>query len=101
MVDNAQPFRVKLSELEQINARLGAFVGFLNDSLAGLQQRIDTVQQNWNGVAADAQADAFRQWVTGATDVAEGIQAMQEAAQAAHDRYAAAIAANLQMLGRG
>ncbi|MBF6193217.1 hypothetical protein [Nocardia implantans] len=40
---------MKLSELEQITARVGAFVGFLNDSLAGLQQRIDTVQQNWNG----------------------------------------------------
>lgn len=101
MVDNSQPFRVSLSELEQITARVDGFVGFLNDSLSGLQQRIEAVQQNWNGTAADAQAQAFAEWVTGATDVAEGIEAMKLSAKAAHDRYAAAVAANLQMLGRG
>ncbi|APE33030.1 hypothetical protein BOX37_02525 [Nocardia mangyaensis] len=101
MVENAQPFQVSLSELEQIAARAGGFVGFLNDSLDGLQQRIEAVQQNWSGAAADAQADAFRQWVSGATDVAEGIEAMRQAATDAHNRYTAAVAANLQMLGRG
>ncbi|WP_454200055.1 WXG100 family type VII secretion target [Nocardia sp. Marseille-Q1738] len=100
-MDNAQAFRVKLSELEQITARLDGFVGFLSDSLSGLQQRIDSVQQNWNGAAADSQAEAFRQWVIGATDVAEGIAAMKQAAVDAHDRYSSAAAANLRMLGRG
>ncbi|QIS01410.1 WXG100 family type VII secretion target [Nocardia brasiliensis] len=100
-MDNTQPFQVSLVELEQITARLGGFIGFLSDSLAGLQQRIDTVQQSWNGSAADAQAEAFRLWITGATDVTEGIAAMKQAAVDAHDRYSSAAAANLRMLGRG
>ncbi|WP_194835397.1 WXG100 family type VII secretion target [Nocardia sp. XZ_19_369] len=100
MVENAQPFRVDLDELEQMVARVSGFVGFLNESLDGLQQRISTVQQNWNGAAADAQAEAYRDWHTGATDVSEGIDTMRRAVQAAHDRYTAAIAANLAMLGR-
>ncbi|MFF0544110.1 WXG100 family type VII secretion target [Nocardia thailandica] len=100
MVENAQPFRVDLDELEQMIARVSGFTGFLNDSLAGLQQRISAVQQTWNGEAADAQAEAYRDWHIGATDVAEGIDAMCKAVQAAHDRYTAAIAANLAMLGR-
>ena len=49
MVENAQPFRVDLDELEQIVARVLRFVGFLNDSLDGLQQRVSAVQsRNWN-----------------------------------------------------
>ncbi|MBF6316959.1 WXG100 family type VII secretion target [Nocardia cyriacigeorgica] len=100
MVDNAQPFRADLDELEQIVARLSGFVGFLNDSLEGLNQRISAVQQNWDGAAASAQADAFREWHTGATDVAERIEAMRQVVIGAHDRYQAAIAANLSILGR-
>ncbi|WP_331758057.1 WXG100 family type VII secretion target (plasmid) [Nocardia sp. NBC_01377] len=99
-MDNTQPFRVKLTELDDIAGRLNSFVGFLSDSMAGLEQRIGQVQQNWNGAAADAQADAFRQWMVGATDVSEGIAAMKKAAVDAQDRYSAAAAANLRMLGR-
>lgn len=101
MVENSQPFRVDLDELEQITARVSGFIGFLKDSLDGLDQRIAAVQKNWNGAAADAQAEAFREWSTGATDVAEGIEMMRQAVRSAHDRYTAAIEANLQMLGRG
>lgn len=100
MVENAQPFRVDLDELEQLVARVSGFVGFLNDSLDGLQQRVSAVQQNWNGAAADSQAEAFREWRTGATDVAEGMATMRQAVLDAHGRYSAAIAANLAMLGR-
>ncbi|MEV0335856.1 WXG100 family type VII secretion target [Nocardia sp. NPDC050717] len=100
MVENSQQFRVDLVELEQIITRVSGFVGFLSDSLDGLQQRIAAVQQNWSGAAADAQAQAYREWHSGATDVAEGIDAMRQAAQAAHDRYSAAVATNLAMLGR-
>ncbi|MFD4433486.1 WXG100 family type VII secretion target [Nocardia sp. NPDC058497] len=101
MVDNAQPFRVDLAELEQIVTRVTGFVGFLNDSLDGLQQRLTAVQQNWTGAAADAQAEAFRDWNVGATEVSEGIQLIRTAAQDAHDRYTAATQATLTILGRG
>lgn len=75
MVENAQPFRIDLDELEQISARVSRFTGFLNTSLDVLQQRISRVQQNW-------------------------IDAMRSAGQSAHDRCTATIATNLAILGR-
>lgn len=97
----AEPFRVDLTELDDITARVAGFVGFLEDSLTGIQQRIAAVQSGWNGPSATAANDAFARWLTGAQDVAEGIDEMRAAAVAAHQRYTAAVATNLEMLGRG
>lgn len=99
MVENSQPFQVDLDDLDQLVTRVSGFVGFLNESLDGLKQRIASVQQTWHGQAADAQDAAFREWHLGATEVAEGIDAMRESVRAAHTRYTAAIEANRRMLG--
>ncbi|WP_280511177.1 WXG100 family type VII secretion target [Nocardia farcinica] len=55
-----EPFRVDLAELDDITTRVAGFVGFLEDSLAGIQQRIAAVQAGWNGPSAIAANDAFR-----------------------------------------
>lgn len=95
-----ESFQVDLNELENITTRAAGFIGFLTDSLAGLEQRMAALQQTWSGESATAQADAFRRWAVGATDVADGIQAMRQAALDAHGRYTNAVEANLRMLGR-
>ncbi|TLF92278.1 WXG100 family type VII secretion target [Nocardia cyriacigeorgica] len=97
----SESFRVDLTELDEITARLAGFLGFLTDSIAGIQQRTAALQSGWTGQSAAAAQDAFRDWLTGAQDVADGIETMRSAAAAARDRYNAAIAANLEMLGRG
>ncbi|WP_433663192.1 WXG100 family type VII secretion target [Nocardia sp. CA-128927] len=94
-------FRVDLDELDDINARVAGFVGFLNESLTGLTQRTAALQSSWTGPSATAASQAFTDWLSGAHEVAAGIEAMRAAAVAAHDRYNAAVAANLDMLGRG
>ncbi|MGN2636735.1 WXG100 family type VII secretion target [Nocardia takedensis] len=96
-----EPFRVDLTELDDITARVAGFVGFLEDSLIGIQQRLTAVQAGWSGESADAANDAFARWLTGARDVAEGIHEMRAAGSAAHQRYTEAVATNLEMLGRG
>jgi len=96
-----EPFRVDLDELDDITARVAGFVGFLEDSLVGVQQRMAAAQAGWNGPSAIAANDAFARWLTGAQDVAEGIDAMRAAAVAAHQRYTTAVSTNLEMLGRG
>ncbi|WP_280204438.1 WXG100 family type VII secretion target [Nocardia farcinica] len=96
-----EPFRVDLAELDDITTRVAGFVGFLEDSLAGIQQRIAAVQAGWNGPSAIAANDAFARWLIGAQDVTDGIRDMQAAAVAAHQRYTAAVTTNLEMLGRG
>lgn len=100
-MSDSQAFQVNLSELESITDRLSGFVKFLADSMSGLQQRIDSVQQNWNGAGADAQADAFRKWMTGAAEVSEGIEEMKQAAADAHTHYSKAAATNSAIFGRG
>ncbi|MFF5037456.1 WXG100 family type VII secretion target [Nocardia salmonicida] len=93
-------YRVDLDDLDEISTQLKGFVGFLTDSIAGIQQRTTGLQGAWSGTSADAANAAFSKWITGAQDVAEGIDTMRTAALAARDRYNTAVATNLQMLGR-
>lgn len=93
-------YRVDLNELENVTDRVAGFVGFLEQSLDGIQQRITAVQSSWTGPSATAANEAFTQWLAGAQEVSEGITTMRQSAVAARDRYNAAVAANLQMLGR-
>jgi hypothetical protein len=91
-------YRVDLDELDNISAQLKGFVGFLSESITNIQQRTSGWQ--WSGPSATAANDALTKWVTGAQDVAEGIETMRTAALSAQDRYNSALATNLEMLGR-
>lgn len=99
MTNDSSGFQVNLAELEAIQDQIAGFVSFLSDSMSGLQQRINSVQQNWNGPAADAQAEAFQKWMTGAAEVSEGIEEMKQAAAEAHTHYNKAATTNSAMLG--
>lgn len=99
MPDDSQAFQVDLDQLDNLTARAANFIGFLNDSLTSLENRLAALQHTWTGDAARAQADAFRQWSTGATDVREGVDAMRQAAVDAHNRYTTAIQAAQRILG--
>lgn len=93
-------FRVDLAELDDIATQLKGFVGFLTESVTGIQQRTAALQSSWTGPSATAAHEAFTKWVTGAQEVAEGIETMRTAATAARERYQSAVTTNLQMLGR-
>ncbi|MEU4838717.1 WXG100 family type VII secretion target [Nocardia testacea] len=99
MPEPSEAFQVDLDELDNLTARAANFIGFLNDSLTGLEQRMAALHQNWSGDAAIAQADAFRQWSAGATDVREGVDAMRQAAVDDHTRYTTAIQTVQRMFG--
>lgn len=96
--DNA--FQVNLTELDGISQQLKDFVTFLNDSLAGLDQRISALHMTWTGPAATKHAEAHSKWATGAAEVADGIEVMRKAAVTAHQSYNAAMGANLRMFGK-
>ncbi|MEU1983467.1 WXG100 family type VII secretion target [Nocardia sp. NPDC019395] len=99
MPEDSQAFQVDLDQLDNLTARAANFIGFLNDSLTGLEQRMATLHQTWGGETATAQADAFRKWSNGATDVREGVDAMRQAAVDAHTRYTTAIQTVQRILG--
>ncbi|MFI9508401.1 WXG100 family type VII secretion target [Nocardia sp. NPDC052566] len=93
-------FEVDLDHLDQVTARIGGLVGFVTDSLTGLDTRISALHQEWTGATATAHDRAHREWVTGANEVREGVDAMRAAAHTAHQHYSTAIATNRAMFGR-
>ncbi|GAA5056654.1 WXG100 family type VII secretion target [Nocardia callitridis] len=99
MADDSRDFTFDIDELDQLVTRANGFIGFLTESLDGINHRIATIQQNWQGAAATAQADAYREWATGAAAVVEGITEMYNAAVAARDAYSAAEEINFRMSG--
>ncbi|WP_054813987.1 WXG100 family type VII secretion target [Nocardia arizonensis] len=99
MVENSRDFTVDIDELDDLVSRVNGFIGFLTESLEGLNHRIAAVQQNWQGLAATAQEDAYREWATGAAEVVDGITEMRTAAVTARDSYVAAAEMNLRMSG--
>ncbi|MBF6441957.1 WXG100 family type VII secretion target [Nocardia farcinica] len=99
MADDSRDFSFDIDELDQLISRANGFIGFLTESLDGINNRIAAVQQNWQGAAADAQAEAYQEWATGAATVVEGLAQMYDAAVTARDAYSAAAEANSRMSG--
>ncbi|MFE9790011.1 WXG100 family type VII secretion target [Nocardia salmonicida] len=98
-MDDSRDFTFDLDDLDQLISRANGFIGFLTESLDGINNRIASIQQNWQGAAADAQEQAYREWATGAATVIEGLTQMHNAAVTARDAYSAAQEANLRMSG--
>jgi WXG100 family type VII secretion target len=94
-------YAVDLDHLDEVTNKIAGLQGFLTESLAEIEERIAALQTTWNGAAADAHAEAHREWTAAAAVVNEGIAAMRTAAAAAHTAYTDAGAANLRVLGRG
>ncbi|MFJ2838739.1 WXG100 family type VII secretion target [Nocardia sp. NPDC087230] len=99
MADDSRDFTFDIDELDQLISRANGFIGFLAESLDGINNRIASIQQNWQGAAADAQEEAYREWATGAATVVEGLTQMYNSAVTARDAYSAAQQANLRMSG--
>lgn len=98
-MDDSRDFTFDIDELDQLISRANGFIGFLAESLDGINDRIATIQQNWQGAAADAQEEAYRDWTSGAATVVDGLKQMYDAAVTARDAYSAAAEINLRMSG--
>ncbi|MEV6214915.1 WXG100 family type VII secretion target [Nocardia sp. NPDC051833] len=99
MADDSRDFTFDIDELDQLISRANGFIGFLTESLDAINDRVAAMQQNWQGTAAEAQEQAYREWATGAATVFEGLTQMYNATVTARDAYSAAAAANLRMSG--
>jgi WXG100 family type VII secretion target len=89
---------VDLDHLDQIVSRLSGLAAFITDHLDEIDGKVAALHgSGWESVAAQAYADAHRQWATGAREFAEGVAEMSDAARQAHGRYTHAIELNRQM----
>ncbi|PXX71290.1 WXG100 family type VII secretion target [Nocardia tenerifensis] len=92
-------FSVDLDQLDEVVARLSNLAGFVTDHLDEIDDRVATLAgSGWESVAAQAYAEAHRQWAAGAREFAEGIREMSDAAKKAHARYTRALDLNARML---
>lgn len=95
----ATEFSVDLEHLDHVVARLTGLAGFLAENLDDIDDKVAALQgTGWEGLAAQAYADAHRQWSTGAREFTEGVRTVADAAKTAHTRYSRAIDLNSKML---
>ncbi|BAW05534.1 conserved hypothetical protein [Nocardia seriolae] len=67
--------------------------------MSALDNKAKVLSVSWSSEAAAAYEAAHTEWLAGATEVREGIAALESAAKIAHGNYSGALAANLRMLG--
>ncbi len=92
-------FGVDLEHLDQVVARLNGLSGYLTETFDEIDRRVKTLQNGaWEGVAAQAYAEAHTQWLGGAREFAQGVTDATEAAREAHGHYTQAVDTNGTML---
>jgi WXG100 family type VII secretion target len=98
-MSDAEAFSVDLDKLENLAARIRGFAGLLSDQLAAIDRKVKEVDAASAGAAMVAYREAHDEWLAGATDIAEGLAALEEAVKIAHDGYTGAVAEGLRILG--
>lgn len=98
-MSDEQAFSVDLDKLENLAARIRGFAGLLSDQLTAIDQKVKEVDATSTGAAMAAYREAHDEWLAGATDIAEGLTALEEAVKLAHDGYTGAVAEGLRILG--
>lgn len=92
-------YAVDLDRLDGVVDLLTARSAAVSEQLDLLDARIAALQSLWHGDAADAQLAAHRQWVAGAQDMRDGLEAMRAAVETAGGNYRSAAASNVAMWG--
>ncbi|WP_327095860.1 WXG100 family type VII secretion target [Nocardia vinacea] len=88
---------VDLEVLDSVIARMKGFEGFFNDQITAFDSAISKLQGVWEGNAAAAQQESHSRLMAAAEEIRQGVEDMRYAAEAAHQRYSAAVAANVEM----
>ena len=99
MTADARAFSVDLDQLDKLASRISGLAGFIADQLAAIERKAKEVDAGWNGAASAAYSEAHADWMVGATDVNEGLTALQTAVKHVHESYTGAVAENLRILG--
>ncbi|MGQ4617304.1 WXG100 family type VII secretion target [Nocardia sp. R7R-8] len=92
-------FSVDLDRLDNLAARIRGFAGLLADQLAAIDRKAKEVDAASTGAVMAAYREAHDEWLAGATDIQEGLTALEKAVRLAHEGYTGAVAENLRILG--
>lgn len=100
-------YHVDTEQLDALTIQLRGLLGFTDDALVQLRQRMDRLHNGdgdtapWTGDTAAAARDAMTTWTTGAQKMRDGPAEMEAASKTAHDSYTTVFAAILARLDRG
>ncbi len=95
---NDGSFSVNLAQLDDLVARLTGLTGFLTDTFDAIDHQVTSLHNgSWDGIAAQAYADAHQAWSSEAHEFAQGIADITDAAKHAHARYTSAVDVNTTM----
>ena len=87
-------------DLEQIAAHVGRARRFAEEveaTLARLHRVVADLHLTWEGRAAEAHAQAHREWLRGADELRDALGRLGDAADRAHDGYSSAASTNHEM----
>ncbi|NEW34437.1 WXG100 family type VII secretion target [Nocardia cyriacigeorgica] len=91
-------FRVDIDCLDNIVGRLSGLADFIAGQLDDLENKVNALHgTGWEGVAAQAYADAHAQWTVGAREFSDGVRQLSGLATDAHTQYRAAADMNRRM----
>lgn len=88
-------FKVDLAELDAVVTSLNGFATSFATQLADLESTIKTLQGDWLGEAATAQAVAHQKIAAGASEMHTALTGLHAVAQHAHASYTSAVNANV------
>ncbi|RJO76638.1 WXG100 family type VII secretion target [Nocardia panacis] len=93
-------YRVDLEHLDQVTAKVAGLLGFLDESLQGIDTRVRALHSEWSGASAAMHVQAHQDWAKGVAEIRAGVDAMHEAARTAHAHYSDVCAMNMKVFGR-
>lgn len=99
--------RVDTEALDALNAQLRGLLGFTDDQITQIQQRMNALHNGdgtsgpWTGETAEAARTAMDTWNAGAQQIRDGLAKMEAAGKNAHDSYTSTFAAILARLDHG
>lgn len=94
---DANKFTIDAAELDSVIADVEGTEAALQSLTDDLERQIADLQSVWEGLAADAQQAAQREWNQGMLDMRTALSDLREAARQAHGNYTSAATTNVEM----
>lgn len=90
-------FTIDTDDLDAVIADVQATENALETLTNDLEKQVAALQSVWEGLAADAQAEAHRTWEEGMRGMRAALAELRASARNAHTNYTAAASANVTM----
>lgn len=90
-------FTIDTDDLDAVISDVQATENALESLTNDLEKQIAALQSVWEGLAADAQAEAHRTWEEGMRGMRAALAELRASARTAHTNYTAAADANVTM----